>query len=325
MRPSVHPGLLVLAGGGLALAFLCWASLAFGSLDGAAQAGAYGESVVWGLRWPRTVTALAVGAALAVAGALMQAVTRNPLADPSVLGVNAGAAFAIVAAVTWGHLTHPAQYLGFAFAGGAAAAALVWALAGLGRGGGDPAKLALAGVVLSALVGSWTTALLLQDNQALDTVRFWLAGSLGGRDKASFWVLAPFIGVSLGASFLLARSLNLMGLGSDQARALGLRTALVRNLTLALVVVLTGTAVALAGPITFVGLAVPHLARALVGPDQKWILASCLVLGPALLLGADIIGRLVLKPSEIPVGIVTAVLGAPVLMAFARRSRSLAR
>lgn len=317
--PWVLVGSLILLGG------VAWASLAFGTLEQADQAGTYGTSVVWSLRWPRTLSGLAVGAALGVAGALMQAVTRNPLADPSVLGVNSGAAFAIVVASTLGQLGHPSQYLWFAFAGGAAAAAAVWMLGGTGQGGGSPAKLALAGVVLTTLVGSWTTAILLQDEQSLATVRFWLAGALGGRSLEDFWFLLPFLIVGLVAAFALARPLDVMGLGSDSSRALGLRTGLVRNLALGLVVLLSGVAVSLAGPVGFVGLAVPHLARFLGGPDQRWIIGLSLVLGPGLLLGADVVGRVVLRPSEVPVGIVTAVLGAPLLIAFARRARELNR
>lgn len=300
------------------LGLVAWASMAFGTLEAAGQVGAYGQSVVWSLRWPRTIAGLAVGAALGVAGALMQAVSRNPLADPSVLGVNAGAAFAIVLVSVWGHLDHPSEYLWFAFAGGAVAATTVWMMGGTGRGGGSPAKLALAGVVLTALIGSWTTALLLNNNQTLDTVRFWLAGALGGRDPEAFAFLLPFLVAGLAAAFVLARSLDLMGLGDDASRALGLRSGLVRNLTLGLVVWLSGVAVALAGPIGFIGLAVPHLARFLAGPDQRWILGFSLVLGPGLLLGADVLGRVVLRPSEVPVGIVTALLGAPLLIVFAR-------
>jgi len=321
MSRTLFRGLATAALGAVVLGGLSWASMAWGTLESPGQEGAYGQSVVWALRWPRTLAGLAVGAALGVAGALMQAVTRNPLADPSVLGVNAGAAFAIVVAATLGHLNQPAQYLGFACAGGALSAAAVWILGGTCRHGGSPAKLALAGVVLSALVGSWTSAILLQNQQTLETVRFWLAGALGGQDKETLGVMLPLVALGLVAALALGPSLNVLGLGSDTARGLGLRTTWVRNLALAVVVWLTGCAVALAGPIGFIGLAVPHLARAWVGPDQRWILAASVLLGPSLLLGADIVGRVILRPSEVPVGIVTAVLGAPVLMALSRSSR----
>lgn len=296
------------------------ASLAFGSLEGIDLAGTYGSTVIWDLRWPRTLTGLAVGAALAVSGALMQAVTRNPLADPSVLGLNAGAAFAVVIAVTFGGLSHPGAIIWFAFAGAGLTAAAVWALGAAGREG-DPSKLALAGVVLTVLVGSWTSAILLQNEKSLDVVRFWLAGSLSGRDLDTFVLLAPLLIVCLGASFFLSRSLDLLGLGSDTARSLGLKPGRTRNLALGLVVLLTGTSVALAGPIGFIGLAVPHLARGLGASSQRSILGLSLVLGPVLLLGADVVGRVVLRPSEVPVGIVTALVGAPLLIAFARTVR----
>lgn len=305
----------------VALGAMVVASLAFGSLEGTDLAGDYGRTVVWDLRWPRTLTGLAVGAALAVSGALMQAVTRNPLADPSVLGLNAGAALAVVLAVTFGGLSHPGAIIWFAFAGAGLTAATVWALGSAGQDGGDPSKLALAGVVLTVLVGSWTSAILLQNEKSLDVVRFWLAGSLSGRDLGTFALLSPFLILGLGASFFLARSLDLLGLGSDTARSLGLSPGRTRNLALGLVVLLTGTSVALAGPVGFIGLAVPHLARGLGATSQRAILAMSLVLGPVLLLGADVVGRVVLRPSEVPVGIVTALVGAPLLIAFARSIR----
>lgn len=311
---------LKVAGLAAAVAATVVASLALGSLEGADLAGDYGSTVVWDLRWPRTVTGLAVGAALAVSGALMQAVTRNPLADPSVLGLNAGAALAVVLAVTFGGLTHPGAIIWFAFVGAGLTAATVWALGAAGRGG-DPAKLALAGVVLTALVGSWTSAILLQNEKSLDVVRFWLAGSLSGRDLGTFALLAPLLALGVGASFFLARSLDLLGLGSDTARSLGLRPALTRNLALGLVVLLTGTSVALAGPVGFIGLAVPHLARGLGATSVRSLLGLSIVLGPVLLLGADVVGRVVLRPTEVPVGIVTALVGAPLLIAFARSLR----
>jgi len=310
---------LALAGGLGLVALAAWASLAFGTLAGAADAGAYGAAVVWDLRWPRTLTGLAVGAALGAAGCLMQALTRNPLADPSVLGVNAGAAFAIVVAVSLFRAADPTVLFLTALAGGGAAAGLVWVLGSGGATGGSPAQLALAGVVLTALLGSWTSALMLQDNQSLDTVRAWLAGSLGGRGLPTLAALSPWLAAGLAGALALGRSLDLMGLGQDSARALGLRVGLVRNLALLAVVWLTAVAVALAGPVAFIGLAVPHLARALGGPDLTRSLPFGLVLGPLLLVSADVVGRVVIPPSEVPVGIVTAFLGAPLLIALAVR------
>jgi iron complex transport system permease protein len=235
--------------------------------------------------------------------------------------VNSGAAFAIVAAGYLGELVQPGQYIWFALAGGLAASLLVYAVGSVGPGGGSPARLALAGVIVSSLLGSWTTALLLLDQQTLNEVRFWLAGSLAGRDLGVFFGLLPFLLVGLGGMLLLGRQLNVLSLGDDAARSLGMRTTRLRGLVLLLVVALSGASVAVAGPIAFIGLAVPHMVRSVTGPDSRWVLAFSLVAGPLLLLGADIAGRIVARPAEIQVGIVTALLGAPILIALARRHK----
>lgn len=281
----------------------------------------YEQTVVRTLRVPRTAIGLGVGAALAVAGAAMQAATRNPLADPSILGINSGAAFGVAAAVYYGQLSRPLHYVWFAFAGGLAAAVLVYGIGSAGRGGPAPVRLALAGVIVSTLLSSWLTALLLLNQRTLDEVRFWLAGSLGGRDLNIFLSLLPFLAVGLVGTLLLGHQLNVLSMDEDTARALGMRTDLMRGLVAVLVVLLAGAAVAAAGPIGFVGLAVPHLVRVLTGPDYRWILAFCVVVGPLLLLGADILGRVVARPSEVQVGVVTALVGAPFLIGLARRHR----
>ena len=281
----------------------------------------YEETVVRSLRLPRTAIGLGVGAALAVAGAAMQAVTRNPLAAPSILGVNSGAAFGVVCAVFFAGLTHPLQFVWFAFAGGIAASALVYAISSAGYGGASPVKLVLAGVVMSALLGSWLTGLLLLDQQALDVVRFWLAGSLAGRDIAVFYTVLPFLAVGIACTVLLGNQLNVLSLGEDTARSLGMRTSRMRGLIIFLVVLLAGGSVAVAGPIGFVGLAVPHIVRIVSGPDYRWVLAFAVLVGPLLLLGADIAGRIVIRPSEVQVGIITAIVGAPFLIFLARQRR----
>jgi iron complex transport system permease protein len=278
----------------------------------------YSLLVVRTMRLPRTVIGLGVGAALAAAGAAMQAATRNPLAEPSLLGVNAGASFAIVAAVYFGHMTHPLQYLWFAFAGALGAAVLVYAIASAG-GGASPVKLALAGVIVSALLGSWTTALLILNKETLEMVRFWLAGSLAGRSLNLLPPVAPFLAAGLLGVLLVGRQLNTLSLGEETARSLGMHTGRMRALVAVLVMLLAGSAVALAGPVGFVGLAVPHIVRAWIGADYRWILPFCLVLGPALLLGADILGRVMMRPAEVQVGVVTALVGAPFLIYMARR------
>jgi iron complex transport system permease protein len=283
--------------------------------------GSYEQTVVRTLRLPRTLIGLCVGAALAVAGAMMQAATRNPLASPSILGVSSGAAFAIVTAVFFGRLTAPLQYVWFAFVGAFVAAVLVYFVGSLGAGGPAPAKLALAGAVVSALLGAWTTSLLLLSQQTLDVVRFWLAGSLAGRNLAVLWTVLPFMGVGLIGALLFSHQLNILSLGDDTARALGMRTGRIRALCAVLVVLLTGAAVAAAGPVAFVGLAVPHMVRGVVGTDYRWVLPYSALGGSGLLLAADIVGRVLARPAELQVGIVTALCGAPFLIYLARRRR----
>jgi iron complex transport system permease protein len=273
------------------------------------------------IRLPRTVMGIGVGAALGVAGAVMQAVTRNALASPEILGVNAGAAFAIVTAVHLFGIVSPAGYVWFAFGGAFAAMVLVHLIGSAGRGGATPVKLALAGAVLTALLASWVWAILVLDQETLDSVRFWLAGSLAERELSVFVQVAPLIVVGILASLSLCRELNAMSLGEDLARSLGQRTARVRAVAAVATVLLAGSAVAVAGPIAFVGLAVPHAVRALVGPDYRWVLPYAAVVGPILLLAADVVGRVVVRPSELQVGIVTAVLGAPFLVVLVRGKR----
>jgi iron complex transport system permease protein len=279
----------------------------------------YNQTVVRTLRLPRTIIALGVGAGLAVAGATMQAVTRNPLADPSILGVSSGATFAIVTATYYLRLSSPSQYIWFAFAGALLASMLVFAVGAAGRGGPSPIKLALAGVVISALLGSWTSALLLLDESTLDTVRFWLAGSVVGRDLETFWFLSPFLLGGMAAMIFLGHQLNVLNLGEESARALGMHTGRMRLICSLLVVVVVGAAVSAAGPIAFVGLATPHIVRAVIGPDYRWVLPYSAITGAVLLTAADVAGRIVDRPAEIQVGIMTAVVGAPFLIYLARQ------
>lgn len=319
-------GLLV---GLLVVVVAAIASLRFGSLE-ISNADAwnalfhfdssdYNQTVVRSLRLPRTVIAIGIGAGLAVAGATMQAVTRNPLADPSILGVSSGATFAVVTAFYYLGLTAAWQYVWFAFAGAMAASVLVFAIGSAGLDGPSPVKLALAGVVVSALLGSWSSALLLLDRETLDTVRFWLAGSVAGRNLETFWTVSPFlIGGSI-VCVLLGHQLNVLSMGDETARSLGMNTARTRLLCAVVVVLITGAAVSAAGPIGFVGLAVPHIVRSVIGPDYRWVLPYSALTGATLLLVADIAGRLVARPSEVQVGIMTAVVGAPFLIYLARQ------
>jgi len=279
----------------------------------------YEQVVIRELRVPRTVIALGVGGALAAAGAIMQAVTRNPLAGPSILGVSSGASFAIVTAIYFLGLTSASQYVWFAFAGALIAAALVFMVGSAGRGGATPVKLALAGVVVSALLGAWTNALILLDEDTLDQARFWFAGSVTGRDLGTFWTVAPFLLGGMLISLFIGHQMNVLSMGDDTARALGMNITRTRLVSSALVVTMTGAAVAVAGPIAFVGLATPHLVRAVIGPDYRWVLPYAIITGAVLLTVADILGRVIMSPGEIQVGIVTAFLGAPFLIYLARK------
>jgi iron complex transport system permease protein len=277
--------------------------------------------IVRELRLPRTVLTLVVGVALGLAGAIMQGVTRNPLADPGLLGVNAGAALAVVIGIRAFGLTSPGGYVWFAFGGAGAAGLVVYLLGSLGRGGSTPVKLAIAGAALSALLGSFTAALLLLDTATLDQFRFWAVGSTAGRDLTVVWEVLPFIAVGSVIGLATGRALNGLALGDDVARSLGQRVSWVRLATAAAVVLLTGAAVAAAGPIGFVGLTVPHVARVVTGPDHRWLLPYSMLMGAILLLSADVVGRVIARPGEIEVGIITAFVGAPVFIAFVRRRR----
>ena len=281
----------------------------------------HGQIVVRELRLHRTVIGVLAGACLAVAGALTQGVTRNPLGDPGILGISAGAAFAVVGAIYLVGISTPAGYVWFAFGGALGATLLVYAVASAGAGGATPIKLALAGAIISALAASWMSALLLLDVATLDQARFWLAGSISGRGTSEVMLLFPVIGVALLTSLLIGRQVNALSLGAALAAGLGQRVAVTRALAGVLVVALAGSAVALAGPVAFVGLAVPHIVRSLVGPDYRLIIGYSMLLGPCLLLGADVIGRVIVAPSELQVGIVSAGLGAPFLIYLVRRTR----
>jgi iron complex transport system permease protein len=277
--------------------------------------------IVRSLRVPRTVIGLGVGAALGLAGAVMQGVTRNPLADPGILGVNAGASLFVVVAIYSFGIGSASGYVWFAFVGAAITSVLVYGLGALGRDGATPVKLALAGAAVAALLNSLTTAVLLLDVATLDQFRFWVVGSIAGRDATIAAQVAPFLVVGALLALGSARALNSMSLGDDVARSLGLRVGVARGVSALSVVLLCGAATAAAGPIGFVGLTVPHVARAICGPDYRWILAYSAVLAPTLLLGADIVGRVVARPGELQVGIVTALVGAPFFIVLVRRRR----
>ena len=274
-------------------------------------------------RVPRTLLALLTGAALAVAGALIQALTRNPLAEPGLLGVNAGAAASIVSvALLLGGL--PPHPFWAALPGALGAAAVVY-LIGAGGRGLQPERLILAGAAVNAVLFAYVQAVALLRDDIFDAYRFWAVGSLAGQSLDVALRAAPYIGTGLLLAAMLARPLNLLALGQALAQALGLRTSMYRVLGLLCVAILAAAATAAAGPIAFVGLAVPHIARRYAGPDLRWLLAYCVVLGPLLMLVADILARLLRAPAELLTGVVVAFIGAPFLLAALRkRARSLA-
>jgi iron complex transport system permease protein len=273
------------------------------------------------LRVPRTLLALLVGASIGLSGAIMQGVTRNPLADPGLLGINAGAALFVVLGISIFGLTALTAYVWLGFGGAAVATVLVYAVASLGREGATPIKLALAGAAITAAFGSITTGVLMTDATTLDAFRFWQVGSLAGRGSDILVSVTPFLAAGIVLALITGRLLDAMALGDDIARGLGQRVLLSRGVAALAWIVLAGGATAAAGPIAFVGLTVPHAARAITGPSYRWILPYSAVMAPILLLGADILGRVLAPPGELQVGIVTAALGAPLFILLVRRRR----
>lgn len=280
--------------------------------------GTYGQQLIRDSRLPRAVLGLMVGAALGLAGTVMQGITRNPLADPGILGIQAGAALGAVMAIQLMGRTDLASITWFGLIGAAVAAVVVTVIGSVGRGGADPVKLALAGVAATAMLTAITTGILLSDPSTLDSYRFWVVGSINDRGLEVAAGVAPFIVVGSILALACGYSLNSLALGDDVARGIGVSVTRVRVLGAAATVLLSGAAVAAAGPIVFVGLAVPHLARAIVGHDYRWILPWSITLGAAMLLASDVVGR-VATPGELQVGVVTALLGAPVLILIVRR------
>ncbi|MEW2306428.1 iron chelate uptake ABC transporter family permease subunit [Streptomyces sp. NPDC006655] len=281
--------------------------------------GTYGDVVV-DERLSRTVLGLLAGAALGLSGAVLQALTRNPLADPGLLGINAGASAAVVTAITFFGVTTLRGYVWFAFAGAAVVGALVWFLGG--SRGATPVRLALAGTAISAALYGYLQAVMITDGAALNKLRFWTVGSLASASDATIVQVLPFLAAGTLLALGLARPLNAVAMGDDTARALGANLGRTRALAMLAATVLCGAATAACGPIAFVGLMVPHVVRSFTGPDLRWILPYATVLSPVLLLGADVVGRVVARPSELQVGLVTAVIGGPVFILLVRRRRT---
>lgn len=313
----------------LVLAALMVASLAFGSRAVAwsdvwsALGGADGtlEQAAATKRIPRTVLAVVIGGALGLAGAVMQGVTRNPLADPGILGVNMGASLAVVTAVAFFGLTSPTGYIWVATAGAGVSAVFVYVVGALGRGGATPLKLALAGAATSAAFASLVTAVVLPRNDIAGSFRLWQIGGVGGASFERIGHIVPFLLVGSAICLLSARALNSLALGDELAAGLGERVALVRAVAALGAVILCGASTAVAGPIAFVGLVVPHACRLLAGVDHRWLLPFSVLLGASLLTAADVVGRVVARPAEIDVGIVTALIGAPFFIYIVRRQK----
>ncbi|MGW5497941.1 FecCD family ABC transporter permease [Streptomyces olivaceoviridis] len=310
------------------LVFVALASIAIGakalSLDQVwhglfHDTGTYGDVVV-DERLARTALGLLAGAALGLSGAVLQALTRNPLAEPGLLGMNAGASAAVVTAMTYFGVTSLSGYVWFAFLGAAAVGALVWFLGG--SRGATPVRLALAGTAISAALYGYLQAVLITDGAALGKMRFWTVGSLVSATNSTIVQVLPFLAVGTVLALALARPLNAVEMGDDTARALGANLGRTRALAMLAAVVLCGAATAACGPIVFVGLMVPHVVRSFTGPDLRWIMPYATVLAPVLLLGADVVGRVVARPAELQVGIVTAIIGGPVFIFLVRRRRT---
>jgi iron complex transport system permease protein len=330
VAPRVRQGSVAgLATLGLGLVGVCLLSLALGSRDLDPRRvvevlidpdGSTTATIVRELRLPRTVLGVAAGMCLGVAGALMQGHTRNPLADPGLLGVNAGASFAVVAGIYVLGVTSPLGYAWLALAGAGAAVAVVFVI-GSTRGGPDPVTLVLAGTAVSALLASFTQTILLRDIETLDNYRFWVVGSLTGRDLDVLIQLAPFMVAGLVIALAGASGLNLLQLGDDVARSLGVDPVRHQVAGVLAVMLLAGAATAACGPIAFVGLVVPHVARYLGGVDYRWVLPYAALVGAVLVVAADVLGRLVVRPGELQVGIVVALVGGPAFVVLVRRLR----
>lgn len=279
------------------------------------------QRVVAELRLPRTILAIIVGAALGVAGALIQGHTRNPLADPGILGISSGAALSVVASYALLGISAPWATAVVAFLGAIAATALVFGLASAARATVNPLTLVLGGAALSAVLSAITSAFVLTSENNLDRMRFWTVGSLAGRDMNIALSVLPFVVLGLILAFATGPQLNILNLGDDVAAGLGINTAAARLGGMGIIALLAGAATAAAGPLGFIGLVVPHIVRALTGPDYKWILPYSALAGAALLLYADVVGRLIARPGELQVGIVLAFVGAPFFIVLIYRKK----
>ena len=311
----------------LMICFIC-ASIIYGYTDTSWQTaidaftnnnGSNEHIIIQTVRLPRALIASAVGASLAIAGVLMQTLTKNPLASPGIFGINAGAGFAVVVAMSLFSINSLHAFSGLAFLGAAVAAISVYAIGSFGREGLTPMKLTLAGAAMSAMFSSFTQGLLVLDDAMLDQVLFWLAGSVSGRKLETLISVLPYIGIGWLGSLIIAGKMNILAMGEDVAKGLGLNTGFIKIAIGILVILLAGGSVAVAGPIGFVGIVVPHITRSIIGIDHRWVVPFAGILGAILLLAADIAARYILMPSEVPVGVMTAIIGTPFFIYIARR------
>ncbi|MGL5079010.1 MAG: FecCD family ABC transporter permease [Waterburya sp.] len=309
---------LILGGFILGLSFI--ASMTWGAADISWQDmyraftafdGSSNHLIIRTVRLPRSLIAMLVGAALAVAGAIMQGLTRNPLASPDILGVNTGAALSVVLGTFLLNSVSLNIYTWFAFAGAAISTVTVYLLGSLGRGGLTPFNLVIAGAALTAFISSVTSGILIVSQRTLEEIRFWLAGSVAGRDLNLLWQILPYMCIGLILGLALSKQITLLSLGEDTARSLGQSTSVIKILAAISIILLAGSSVAIAGPIGFVGLIVPHLVRFIVGVDYRWILPYSTIFGAIVVLIADTCGRLVIQPIELPVGLMMPLIGAP--------------
>ncbi|PLR92585.1 FecCD family ABC transporter permease [Bacillus sp. T33-2] len=312
---------------GLLLVLMC-ASIVYGYTDTTWKTafdaftnfnGSNEHIVVQSVRLPRSLIGAAVGASLAISGVIMQTLTKNPLASPDIFGVNAGAGAAVVIAVTIFSVGNLQLFTWVSFLGAAIAAISVYAIGSIGREGLTPMKLTLAGAAMTAMFASISQGLLVLNEAALEQVLFWLAGSVSGRNLENLTAVMPYLAVGWVASVLTAAKLNVFSMGEDVAKGLGLNTVLLKIVTGMIVIMLSGGAVAVAGPIGFIGIVVPHLTRSIVGIDHRWLIPFAGLLGGMLLLAADIASRYVLMPQEVPVGVMTAIIGTPFFIYIARK------
>ncbi|WP_026478900.1 FecCD family ABC transporter permease [Alkaliphilus transvaalensis] len=272
-------------------------------------------------RIPRTVFGIMAGAALGVSGALMQAITRNPIADPSILGVNTGASLFVVGGIAFFRISTPGEYILFASIGAAITAVFVYGIGSMGQGGATPIKLALAGAATSAALSSLVSAIILPRTDVMNAVRFWQVGSISGATWEGIVTVLPFLIVGVVLGLLSTPALDALAMGDDIATGLGVRTGVVRLVGALAGVLLCGATTALAGPIGFVGLMVPHTMRLICGPNLRWVIPMSAIGGAILLILSDVLGRLIGSPSELEAGIVTAFIGAPILIIIAMRSK----